>query len=154
LQPHRHSISGYTVLLHSSPVAWSAWKQTIIALSTAEAEYIALTAVMHEILYLQALIVELYELIIPPIPVYCDNQGAIALATNNKFHARTKHIDIQYHYVRSLVQSGLLDLQYCLTEDNIADIFTKVLLRLRLTKLRAGLRLDTAHRGVLDSVLS
>jgi hypothetical protein len=94
-QPHRHSMSGYTILLHSSPVAWSARKQTIIALSIAEAEYIALTAVMREIQYLQALIAELYEPVIPPIPVYCNNQGALALATNNKFHARTKHIDIQ-----------------------------------------------------------
>jgi hypothetical protein len=95
--------------------------------------------VMRKILYLQALIAELYELIIPPIPVYCDNQGALALATNNKFHAHTKHINIQYHYFRSLVWSGLLDLQYCPTEDNIADIFTKALPRLRLRKLRAGL---------------
>jgi hypothetical protein len=87
-------MSGYTVLLHSSPIAWSARKQTIIALSTAEAEYIALTVVMREILYLQALIVELHEPIIPPIPVYCDNQGAIALATNNKVHACMKHINI------------------------------------------------------------
>jgi hypothetical protein len=54
---------------------------------------------MHKILYLQALIAELYELIIPPIPVYCDNQGALTLATNSKFHARTKHIDLRYHYV-------------------------------------------------------
>jgi hypothetical protein len=127
-QPHRHSMSGYTILLHSSLVAWSARKQTIIALSTAEVEYITLTA-MRKILYLQALIAELYEPIIPPIPIYCDNQGAIALTTNNKFHACTKHINIQYHYVRSLVQSGLLDLQYCPTEDNIADIFTKALPR-------------------------
>jgi hypothetical protein len=152
-QPHRHSMSGYTVLLHSSLVAWSARKQTIIALSTAEAEYIALTAVMCEILYLQALIAELYEPVIPSIPVYCDNQGAIALATNGKFHTRMKHIDIRYHYVRSLVWSGLLDLQYCPMEDNIANIFTKALPRPRprLTMLRAGLRLDTACRGVLDS---
>jgi hypothetical protein len=154
LQPHRHSMSGYTVLLHSSPVAWSAQKQTIIALSTAEVEYIALTVVMHEILYLQALIAELYELVIPPIPVYCDNQGAVALTTNHKFHACTKHIDIQYHYVQSLVQSRLLDLQYCPMEDNIANIFTKVLPRPQLTKLRAGLQLDMACRGVLDSDLS
>jgi hypothetical protein len=82
-----------------------------------------------QILYFQALIAELYEPVIPPIPVYCDNQGAITLATNNKFHARTKHINIRYHYVRSLVQSGLLDLQYCPTEDDIADIFTKALPR-------------------------
>jgi hypothetical protein len=87
-------MSGYTVLLHNSPVAWSARKQTIIALSTAEAEYIALTVVMRKILYLQALIAELYKPVIPPIPVYCDNQGAVTLTTNNKFHARMKHIDI------------------------------------------------------------
>jgi hypothetical protein len=111
-QPHRHSMSGYTVILHSSLVAWSARKQSIIALSTAEAEYIALTAVMREIFYLQALIAELYEPVIPPIPIYCDDQGAVALASNNKFHACTKHIDLQYHYVRSLVQSGILNLQY------------------------------------------
>jgi hypothetical protein len=154
LQPHRHSMSWYTILLHSSLVAWSARKQTIIALSTAEAEYITLTTVMRKILYLQALIAELYEPIIPHIPVYCDNQDAVALATNNKFHTRTKHIDLWYHYVQSLVRSGLLNLQYCPTEDNIADRFTKVLPRLRLTKLRAGLGLDMARRGVLDSISS
>jgi hypothetical protein len=111
LQPHRHSMSGYTVLLHNSPIAWSARKQSIIALSTAEAEYITLTVVMRKILYLQALIVELYEPVIPPIPVYCNNQGAVALASNNKFHTRTKHIDLGYHYVRSLVWSRILNLQ-------------------------------------------
>jgi hypothetical protein len=135
LQPHRHSMSGYTVLLHSSPVAWSARKQSIIALSTAEMEYIALTAVVCEILYLQTLIVELYEPVTPPIPVYCNNQGAIALASNNKFHAHTKHIDLQYHYVRSLVWSKILNIQYCPAEDSIADVFTKVLPGPQLTKL-------------------
>jgi hypothetical protein len=107
-------MSGYTVLLHSSPVAWSARKQSIITLSTAEAEYIALTTVVHEILYLQGLIMELDEPVAPPIPVYCDNQGAITLASNNKFHACMKHIDLQYHYICSLVQSRILNLQYCL----------------------------------------
>jgi hypothetical protein len=82
-QPHRHSMLGYTILLHSSPIVCSAQKQTIIALSTAEAEYIALTTVMREILYLQALIAELYELIIPLITVYCDNQGAVVLTVRD-----------------------------------------------------------------------
>jgi KUP system potassium uptake protein len=65
-----------------------------------------------------------------------------------------KHIDIWYHYVQSMVRSRLLALQYCPMEDNIADIFTKALPRLQLTKLWAGLQLDTARRGVLDSDLS
>ena len=153
-QPHRHSMTGYTVLLHGAPIAWSARKQTILALSTAEAEYIALTAVGREVLYLQALITELYAptvLITPPIPVYCDNQGAIALTSNSKFHARTKHIDLRFHFVCSLVKDGTIDIRYCPTENNIADAFTKALPRPRLQKLRAGLGLDTARGGVLDS---
>jgi hypothetical protein len=93
-QPHRHSMSGYTVLLHSAPVTWSARKQSLIALSTAEAEYIALTAVAREVLYLKSLLTELYEPVTLPIPIYCDNQGAIALASNHKFHTCTKHVDL------------------------------------------------------------
>jgi len=80
-------MSGYTVYLHGSPVAWSAQKQSIIALSTTKAEYIALAAVAREVLYLQAFLEEIYGPILSPIPIYCDNQGAITLASNNKFHA-------------------------------------------------------------------
>jgi hypothetical protein len=120
LQPHRHSMSGYTILLHSSPVAWSACKQSIITLSTAEVEYIALTAIAREVLYLQALIAELYECIISLIPIYCDNQGAIALALNGKFHTHTKHIDLRFHFIRSLVKNSIFNIQYCPTEENIA----------------------------------
>jgi hypothetical protein len=146
-QPHRHSMSGYTILMHGSPVAWSACKQSIIALSTAEAEYIALTAITWEVLYLEALITELYEHIISPIPIYCDNQGAIALASKGKFHAHTKHINLQFHFILSLVKNSIIDIQYCPTEENIADIFTKALPRPQLQKLRAGLSLDTAWGG-------
>src|ERR1700709_1060237 len=60
-QPHRHSMSGYVVLLHGSPIAWSAQKQSLIALSTAEAEYIALTSIAREVLHLQSLLDKLYE---------------------------------------------------------------------------------------------
>jgi hypothetical protein len=98
-QPHWHSISGYVVLLHGSPVAWSAQKQSLITLLTVEAEYIALTSLAREVLYMQALLEELYEPIKTPTIIHCDNQGAIALASNNKYHMRTKHIDIRYHFI-------------------------------------------------------
>jgi hypothetical protein len=152
-QPHRHSMSGYVVLLNGGPVAWSSRKQPIIALSTAEAEYIALTTVVREVLYLQLLINELYEPMDLPTPVYCDNQAAIAIATNNKFHSRTKHIDLRYHFVRAHVKNGTFDLRYCPTEDNIADAFTKALPRPRLQKLRALMSLGVGHArgGVLGS---
>jgi hypothetical protein len=150
-QPHRHSISGYVVLLHGSPIAWSARKQSLIALSTAEAEYIALTSVAREVLYLKSLLEELYEPADEEIPIYCDNQGAIALASNNKFHARTKHIDIRYHFIRALIRSKDFALQYIPTDENIADAFTKPLPRPRLEKLRRKMGVDCARGGVLDS---
>jgi len=84
-QPHRYSMSGYVVLLNGGLVACSAWKQPLILLSTAEVEYIALTSVIRELLYLQLLIGELYEPVPHPIPVFCDNQAAIVLASNGKF---------------------------------------------------------------------
>ena len=148
-QLHRHSISGCLVLLHGTPVAWSARKQSLIAMSTAKAEYIALMSAAREVLYLKSLIGELYEPITHPIPIYCDNQGAIALASNNKFHARTKHIDIRYHFIRALIRDNTLDLKYIPTDDNLADAFTKALPRPRLEKLRADMSVDCARGGVL-----
>ena len=148
-QAHRHSMSGYVVLLNGGPVAWSARKQPLIALSTAEAEYIALTTVAREVLYLQLLVGELYEPVTLPTPVYCDNQAAIALASNNKFHSRTKHIDLRYHFVRDHVKNGTFGLHYCPTDDNVADAFTKALPRPRLQKLCALMSLGSARGGVL-----
>ena len=150
-QPHRHSMSGYIIMLNGGPVAWSSRKQPIIALSTAEAEYIALTAAAREILYLQLLIEELYHIPSTATPIYCDNQAAIALASNNKFHARTKHIDIRFHFVRTHIKNGTFELRYCPTDDNIADAFTKPIPRPRLQKLRTMMGLGHARGGVLES---
>jgi len=147
-QAHRHSMTGYIVLLADGPVAWSARKQPLIALSTAEAEYIALTTIGHKIMYLQLLIEELYESPSPPTPVYCDNQAAIALTSNSKFHSRTKHIDLCYHFVRFHVQNGTFALTYCPTEENVADALTKALPHPRLKKLRELMKLECAQGGV------
>jgi hypothetical protein len=141
-QPHRHSILGYVVLLHGSPVAWSARKQSLIALSTVEAKYIALTSVAREVLYIQALLDELYEPIKATTIVHCDNQGAIALASNNKYHTRTKHIDICYHFVRALIQNQDFILQHVPTDENLADAFTKPLPRPRLEILRGKMNIS------------
>lgn len=92
-------MSGYLVMLDGGPIAWSSRKQPLIALSTAEAEYIALATVAREVLYLQLLLDELYEPPVLPTPINCDNQSAIALVSNNKYHSRTKHIDLRYHFI-------------------------------------------------------
>jgi hypothetical protein len=150
-QTHRHSMTGYIAILDGGPVAWSSRKQPIIALSTAEAEYIALTTVGREIMYLQLLLEELYQTTPIPTPLYCDNQAAIALATNNKFHSRTKHIDLRYHFVRFHVQHGTFTLVYCPTDDNVADALTKALPRPRLERLRGMMKVDCTRGGVLES---
>jgi hypothetical protein len=150
-QPHHYSMSGYVVLLNGGPVAWSARKQPLIALSTAEAEYIALTTVAHEVLYLQLLINELYKPVNLPTPVYCDNQAAITLASNNKFQSRTKHIDLRYHFIRVHIKNGTFELKYCPSEDNVTDAFTKALPQPHLQKLCALMSLGSACGGVLNS---
>jgi hypothetical protein len=150
-QPHRHCMSDYVVLLNGGPVAWSARKQPLIALSTAEAKYIVLTTVARELLYLQLLIEELYTELPLPTPIYCDNQATIALASKPKFQACTKHIDIHFHFIRQHVKDGTFKLLYCPTDDNVASAFTKALPRPRLQKLRASMALGYARGGVLES---
>jgi hypothetical protein len=143
-------MSGYVMLLNGGPVAWSSQKQPIIALLTAEVEYIALTVAIREILYLTLLTKELYNISTPSIPIYSDNQAAIALASNNKFHSRTKHIDLQYHFIRAHIKNGLFEIRYCPTDENMADALTKPLPQPRLQKLRTMMGLSDARGGVLS----
>lgn len=118
-QPHRHSMLGYVIMLNGGPMAWSARKQPIIALSMAGAEYIALTSVAREVLYLQLLLDKLYQIIDLPTPIQCDNQAAITMASNNKFQSCTKHIDLRFHFVRTHVKNGTFALQYCPTKKTL-----------------------------------
>jgi hypothetical protein len=144
-------MSGYMVLLNGGAVSWSAWKQPIIALSTAEAEYITLTSMAREVLYLQLLLTELYKPASLPTPIFCDNQAAIALASTGKFQLCTKHIDLQYHFIHSYVKNGMFKLFYCPTEDNVTDAFTKVLPCPCLQKLCTHMGLACTQGGVLKS---
>ena len=133
--PDRRSITGYAFqLAETGPmISWKSKKQQTIALSTCEAEYMAITAASQEAKFLMQLLSDMtgrtpegsYTL-------HCDNQGAIALAKNPVQHQRSKHIDIKYHYIRSEIQAGSLNLVYVPTEQNIADVFTKPVTRARL----------------------
>ena len=73
-----------------------------------------------------------------PINLYCDNQGLIALMKDNKFHVRTKHIDLWFHFIREAVEDNKILITYIPTEENIADIFTKALVRLKFEGLLKG----------------
>ena len=133
----RHSISGYVFTLGGGAISWSAKKQAVVALSSTEAEYIAITHAAKEALWLRALLADVMgpEFARAPIPLFSDNKSAIALARDNTFHPRTKHIDIRYHWIREVVERGDIELDYMETARMPADAFTKALARARLNAL-------------------
>ena len=110
-----------------------------MALSTSEAEYIALTLAAQEAVWLRQLISELDQQSKRKITIYEDNQSTICLARNPQFHGRSKHIAIKYHYIRDQVKDGTVDLKYCRTEEILADIFTKGLSGEKFEFLRQGI---------------
>jgi hypothetical protein len=122
-----HSISGLSFHYGQGSISWSSKKQGIIMLSSTEAEYVAETHASKEGIWLKTFVKELTGLKIEPLTIKADNQGAIALAKDNKFHARTKHIDLHYHFVRKAVEAGKIEMVYTPTSKNVADIFTKAL---------------------------
>jgi len=116
-QKHRRSISGYTFLIDRGAISWASRKQELVALSTAEAEYVALTHATKEGIWLCRLLIELSLFDISPVPLLCDNQSALKLSIEDNFHARTKHIDTHYHYIRDVIAKNFIEAIYCPTED-------------------------------------
>ena len=124
----RHSISGYCISLNESgpPISWKSKKQSSVALSTCEAEYVSLSITCQESIHLTRLLTELLPSTeLAPTFIKNDNQGAIALIKNPVKHMKAKHIDIRYHFVRECYHSNQIVVDYVPSNDNIADIFTK-----------------------------
>ncbi|KAH9648557.1 hypothetical protein KPL70_025642 [Citrus sinensis] len=120
----RKSTTGYVFTLAGVAVSWVSKLQTVVALSTTEAEYMAATQACKEAIWIQRLLEELGHKQ-QKIPVFCDSQSALHVARNPAFHSRTKHIGVQYHFVREVVQDGSVDLQKIHTKENLADVLTK-----------------------------
>uniref|UniRef100_A0AAV1U2G4 RxLR effector candidate protein n=1 Tax=Peronospora matthiolae TaxID=2874970 RepID=A0AAV1U2G4_9STRA len=124
----RRSTSGYVFVLHNGCIRWRSKKQRSVALSSTEAEYMALSEATQQATWLKTFMRELGEEAgDDALTIYEDNQGAIALAKNPEFHKRTKHIDNRYHFVREKVKKNQVVLQYCPTQDMLADITTKAI---------------------------
>ena len=123
----RESVSGFVATLAGGAVSYSSKKQSSVALSSTESEYMALLHALKEQIWVIRLLNELGYDVKDQNIIYTDNQGAIALAHDPEHHARTKHIDIQYHFVRDCVEDGRTRLEYCCTEDMVADGLTKAL---------------------------
>jgi hypothetical protein len=121
----RKSISGFVVTINGNPVSWSSRTQKSTALSSCEAEFLALSEAVREALWLWNLFEEIQVGFMKPIAIHVDNQSAIKLAENAVSHQRSKHIDIRYFRVREEVANGKIKLLYVPTQENIADLMTK-----------------------------
>ena len=141
----RHSTSGNVFLLAKGAVSWLSKKQATVALSTTEAEYVALSGATQEAIWLRRLLTDVGKPLAEPVVINEDNQGAIAMAKNPVGHARTKHIDIRYHFVREGVQDGAIILKYVATDEMIADILTKLLPKHPFEKLVIQLGMKTVR---------
>jgi len=123
----RKSISGYCFKLGVGAVSWRSKKQTSVALSSTEDEYMALTQATKEAMWIKFFLTELGVFNSDGIPINVDNQSCVALAKSPEFHARTKHIDIQYHFIREKVEDKSVKLEFCPTDQMVADVLTKAL---------------------------
>ena len=134
----RRSISGYCFKLseNSAVISWKCRKQPTVALSTCEAEYMALANSIQEGIFLQNLLADFLGKNPCPITIYVDNKGTIDLAKNPVQHQRSKHIDIKFHFIRYHIQTGQIDVVYVPSKENIADLFTKPSTSLNLKRFK------------------
>ena len=123
--PGRKSRTGFVIMMCGSAVVWGSRLQPTVALSTVEAEYMAMCAAAQELLFISQLMQAFGMTLKVPLQMFEDNKGCIALATNPMTTGKTKHIDVIYHFVRDLVQSGKLRIVWCESEKMLADILTK-----------------------------
>src|SRR5438105_1096634 len=136
------STTGTCQFLGRTLVSWSSKKQNSVALSTAEAEYVAAGACCAQPLWMK---VSDYGYELSKIPLLCDNESAIKLANNPVQHSRTKHIDIQHHFLRDHEAKGDIAIRHVRTDKQLANIFTKPLDESRFCALRSELNILDSH---------
>lgn len=126
----RKSVSGFVALMSSGPIAWYSRTQSMVALSTMEAEYISLANALQESLHIKHIMEEIFDSSLQ-LEIQVDNQSCISYAKNYKGPGRSKHISIKFHFVKDYVDSKIVQLKYVATNENAADIFTKSLPRIK-----------------------
>lgn len=157
----RRSTSGFCIYFGSNLISWSSKKQPTVSRSSTEAEYRSLAITSAELIWVQFLLAELHFFLSSPPVLWCDNIGATFLASNPMFHARTKHVEIDYHFVRERVAHNELLIRFICSKDQIGDIMTKslstprfLLLRDKLTVASPPSACEGAVKVQLDSSIS
>ena len=141
------------MMIGDSPIAWSSKQQSIVALSSFEAEYLACTHAACEVVWLRQLLAELGHEQNLPTPLFCNNNGTVACTHDPHGHTRMKHIDLRQHFIRECVNRGLINVLRVPGKENVADIFTKALGRTLHEQGQALLGQYRGQGGVLTSDL-
>jgi hypothetical protein len=142
----RRSTDSFAIFLGPYLISWNSRKQPTVSRSSTEAEYKALANGTAEAMWIQSVLKELGVFQPKPPVLWCDNLGATYLSANPVFHARTKHIEIDFHFVREKVALGALDVRFIASGDQIADIFTKPVTTQLLSRFSSNLNL--VHDGL------
>ena len=138
----RKSTGGYLVFFGQTPISWKSGKQRTVARSSTEAEYKALADGTAEVIWLQYLLTDLQVPSVSAPTIWCDNLGATYLSANPIFHARTKHVEVDYHFVRDQVAKKEIQIRFIPSQDQLADVFTKPLFAASFTAFKFKLRVN------------
>ncbi|KAK2987979.1 hypothetical protein RJ640_011242 [Escallonia rubra] len=133
------STSGYCFTPGSGVFSWLSKKQQSVAQSSAEAEYVSAAIATCQAIWLRRIFHDFGQKQERKTELFCDNKSAIAMAKNPVFHSRTRHIALKYHFIREAIEEGEIELEFCRSEEQVADIFTKALPRERFEELRQAL---------------
>ena len=122
----KRSLTGYIFKVYGNIVSWKSNLQSVVALSTTEAEYIVVIEALKEAMWLWRLVEEL-GIILEHVKVFCDSQNALHLTKHQVYHERTKHIDVKLHFIHDIVSGEVINMKKIFTKDNLEDMLTKAL---------------------------
>ena len=135
----RKSTTGQVFFLGNSAITWNTMKQSVVALSSCEAEYIAASSASCQGMWIVRFVEELLNIKVRPFKLLIDNKSAIALSKNPSQHGRSKHIETKFHFIQDCVEKGYVDIEYVRTESQLADSFTKSLGCIKFEEIREKL---------------